>query len=686
MANEVDGAGNADAQRKVWLICLALVALTLAVFGRTAADEFISLDDDVFVWNNPNVTNGLSFAGVAHVFAHGDKFIWDPMTTVSHMADYQVYGLHAGGHHLTNVLLHALAAALLFLALRRMTGALWPSAVVAALFAIHPMRVESVAWVTERKDVLSGVFFMLVLWAYARYANLSKVQSPKSKVFYVLALLCFGLGLMSKAMLVTVPMLLLVLDWWPLNRFERPNASGEGGWWGRLPAFWRLVVEKVPLLMLSVAAGVIELLALAPAKAGAAHVKFPMSLRLENALNSTIIYVWKMIFPTRLAVFYPHATHDLPAGQVLMLGTTLAVISMVAFTCWRRYPYVTAGWLWYLIMVGPVLGVVRLGAEAWADRYTYLPHIGLYFALTWLVLEVVPANWRLRRVWLASGAVAVIAVLAVLAFVQTGYWRDSETLWKRALAVTSDNYLAEYNYGMILIQQGQVDAGKGHLQRAVAIQPAYSDAHNNLGSVYLQQGRLDDAIAEYEAAEKLDPTDSMIQYNLGVACFQTGRTNEAVAHFAETVALEPDDAVAQDSLGKLLFQGGKVDEAVAHLQKALALQPGLAQAQTDLGWVAWSLATSPDAAQRNGARAVPLADEVVRLSGGRNAGFLFTLAAAEAEAGRFDDAVAMAGRAQQVAREQGNASLAQFLGAQAELFKQSKPYRESNPTNGNAVH
>lgn len=479
-------------------------------------------------------------------------------------------------------------------------------------------------------------------------------------------------------MLVTVPVLLLVLDWWPLKRFEQTGAPEAGGGRNTLRVIWRLVVEKVPLMLLSVAAGVIELLALAPAKTGTPHAKFPLMLRVENALNSLVMYLGKMVWPTRLAVFYPHATHNLPVGRVLWLVTVLAAISTGAFACRRRNPYVLAGWLWYLIMIGPVLGVVRLGAEAWADRYTYLPQIGLYVAMVWLVVDAIPARGRARRMGLTWAAAATIAVLGAGAFVQAGYWRDSETLWKRALAVTSENYLAEYNYGMIKIEQGHPDEGTIHLRRAVEIQPAYSDAHNNLGSVYLQTGRLNDAITEYEAALGLDPEDPMTQYNLGVAFLQTGRTNDAVAHFEETVTLEPNDAVAQDSLGKLLFEGGKVDEAVAHLRQALAVQPNLASAQTDLGWVAWSLATGPNATQQNGARAVPLAEEVVRLSDNRNAGYLFTLAAAEAQAGQFEEAANNSRRAQQVAKEQGNTNLEEFLENQSALFKQGKPYRDNS--------
>src|SRR5579863_5178215 len=363
------------------MVCIALALLTVAVFGRTLGNDFFNLDDPFYVYENATVTGGLTGRGVVAAFEHGSPANWDPLTTLSHMVDWQIYGAHAWGHHLTNLLLHTATVVLLFLVLREMTGALWPSAFAAALFAIHPLRVESVAWVTERKDVLSGLFFVLTIGAYARYVEQSKVQGPstsakatadkKSKVFYGLALVCFALGLMSKAMLVTVPFVLLLLDWWPLKRFEQPGGTR------------RLLMEKLPMAGLAVASAVVGFLAQGRAVQSLDRISLPM--RAGNALISCAAYLWQMVWPAGLAVYYPYPAHGLAVWEVVLSAVVLAAITWVAIALRKEQPYLLMGWLWYLGMLLPVIGLVQLGMQARADRYTYLPQIGIYIALAWFL-------------------------------------------------------------------------------------------------------------------------------------------------------------------------------------------------------------------------------------------------------------------------------------------------------------
>ena len=408
------------------------------------------------------------------------------------MLDCQLYGLHPGGHHLTNVLLHTATVIALFLVLRQMTGALWRSAFVAAVFAIHPLRVESVAWVAERKDVLSGLFFMLTIGAYVRYA-----RRPWSPARYGLVVLLFALGLMCKPMLVTLPVVLLLLDYWPLQRVEPAG---------------RLVLEKLPLLALSAASCVVTLLA----QTGAIQSteSFSLPLRFANALVTCMVYLGQMVWPAGLAVFYPYPHNGLPAWEVVLAGMLLAGLSAVAWGERRKQPWLLIGWLWYLVMLLPVVGIIQVGEQAHADRYTYLPQIGIYVAVTWLVAE-----WRsgTGRVALGGLMAACSRVLMVCAWKQTAYWQNSETLWTHTLACTTDNDMAHNNLGNDLLQKGRVDDAISQYQKALQIKPNYAEAHNNLGNALLQKGRVDDAIAQCQKALQIKPDYAEAHNNLGNA-------------------------------------------------------------------------------------------------------------------------------------------------------------------------
>src|SRR5208283_2330716 len=481
-----------------WLVlgvCIFLAAIIWVVFGQTLRHEFVNYDDDLYVYENPTVTHGLSLEGIEWAFTHSVCANWHPLTMMSHMLDYQLYGLNPGGHHLTNVLLHTATAILLFLVLRRMTGFLWRSAFVAAVFAIHPLRVESVAWVAERKDVLSAFFFMLTLGAYVRY-----VRRPPSKLRYGVVVLLYALGLLSKNMLVTIPFVLLLLDYWPLNRLS--------GFSPRV--LLRRVAEKIPLFVLAVGSCVAT--ALIPEKVSAEYT-LSFGLRSENAMVSYVTYLWQMIHPAGLACLYPNPTNYLPLWQVAGAVGLLLAISGAAWAFRQTHPCLVVGWLWYLGMLIPVIGMVQISYYAHADRYTYLPQIGLYLLLTWAAAELC-AGWRHRRVMLGGCATVILMALIFCARAQTAYWRNSELLWTHTLACTSDNFIAQNNLGNALVQEGAVDEAIAHFQKALQIRPDYAEAHNNLGNALLQRGAVAEAIVHFQKALQIQPDYAKAHNNL----------------------------------------------------------------------------------------------------------------------------------------------------------------------------
>jgi tetratricopeptide (TPR) repeat protein len=645
-------------------ICLFLAALVWLVFGQTLGHEFVNYDDDLYVSENPTVIHGLNPAGVGWAFAHIVASNWHPVTMLSHMLDCQFYGLNAGGHHLTNVLLHLTAVILLFLVLREMTGALWRSAFVAAVFAIHPLRVESVAWVAERKDVLSGVFFMLTLWAYVRYA-----RRPFSSGRYLLLVGLFALGLMSKPMLVTLPFVLLLLDYWPLRRFENPNGSPEIFTVPR-----RLILEKIPLLVL--AAAVCGVALWSQNNVITPNEYLPLHLRLENAAVAYVVYLQQMFYPAKLAALYPLPADSHPLMKCAGAVALLAMISGAVFAWRKKFPFLLVGWLWYLGMLVPVIGLVQVGLQAHADRYTYLPQIGLYLLVIWLLAELFPRH----RVWLSGLAIVCVVALAVSAHRQVACWKTSESLWTHTLAVTRQNSTAHNNLGNALFQKGQVDDAIEQYQKTLALQPNHAQAHYNLGNALAQQSKLDEAISEFQKALALQPDQAEVLNNLGAALLRNGQVDEAIVQLQKILALQPDLAGAHNNLGAALFKKGKTDEAIGHFQKALALQPDSVDAQNNLARIAWPLATSPNPALRNGTKAVELARQANQASGNENPMILRMLAAACAEAEQFSEAVATAQKALQSASAQNNGALAASLQKELEAYKAGSPFRDAGPT------
>ncbi len=480
-------------------VCICVAVLTWVVFGQTLRHDFINYDDPRYVYENTEITSGLSIGSIAWAFSHIHSMNWHPLTTISHMFDCQLHGLKAGWHHFTNVLLHSVAAILLFFALRQMTGALWRSAFVAAVFAIHPLRVESVAWIAERKDVLSGVFFMLTLLAYVHY-----VRAPSIGRYLAVAV-AFALGLMSKPMLVTLPFVLLLLDYWPLGRIrgQKLDVSGHEN-------LVMLVVEKIPLVGLSALSSVVTFLAQRGVVGWTEQL--PVLARINNAVVTYVVYMGQMLWPVKLAVFYPHPENRLPLSDVILALAILIAATAAAFVLRKKGPYLVTGWLWYLGMLVPVIGLVQVGWQGHADRYTYLPQIGLYVLLTWTVADLT-ARWRRQREILSASAAVIISILSWRAWIQSSYWRDSETLFTHALAVTSNNDVAENNLGIVFLRNGNLDEAISLLQAAVDLRPENSPAHENLAKALLQKGQVADALVHYRKLLELQP-DNIEVHNI----------------------------------------------------------------------------------------------------------------------------------------------------------------------------
>jgi protein O-mannosyl-transferase len=667
----------------VLVICVVLLSLTWIIYGQTSNYPFVSYDDPVYVSENPNVAHGLSRRAVIWAFTHAHAENWHPLTSLSHMLDAQVFGLNAGAHHLINVFLHTIAAVLLFLMLLEITGSpsrtgnVWRSAFVAVLFALHPLHVESVAWVAERKDVLSGVFFMLTLLAYVRYTR------ERSAGRYILTAIVFACGLMSKPMLVTTPVVMLLLDYWPLERGQMSDIGRQtSDSAGRFPArTWsQLVSEKLPFFVLSAASSVVTVLVQQTAVSSLETL--PLSWRLQNAIVSCVTYLYQFFWPLRLAPFYPHPQDRLALWQVLGSGLLLIFITVAAFILRRKRPYLIVGWLWYLVMLAPVIGVVQVGLQGHADRYTYLPLIGPCIAVTWMFSDFLAARHWPRAIPVGA-AIIVIGALVFCARTQAGYWRDNESLWNHALAVTANNDVAHNNLGNVFLKRERFDDAISHFQEALNIRSRKGESqynlgralsYNNLGIAFVKKGRIEEGIVYYGQALQTWPNYADAHYNLGDALFQKGQIDDAIAEWQKTLAIQPDDAGAHSSLANALLQKGSLDEAIAHYEAALKVDSGSA---TTLNNLAWVLSTCPDASVRAGRRAVELAQRAVQLSGGKEAVYLRTLAAAYAETGRFNEAMEAAQRALQMTERESNSEGGRAMQKDIELYRANSPLRDA---------
>ena len=602
-------------------MAVMLGLVTIALYWPTTQCDFLQWDDDLFVTSNVHAQNGLTFESLKWAFLNPVAWNWHPITMLSHMVDCQLFGLKPWGHHLTSVLLHAINTFLVFLLLRRLTGALWRSLMVAALFGLHPVHVESVAWIAERKDVLSMCFGLLALLFYARYAqrrsqgadhespaarsklevgsSMLDVQSS-SAINYSLSLFFFALGLMSKPMLVTWPFVMLLLDYWPLRRFRfsmppvgrskfvfshpclilgsRPSAVQSVA---NNPGLWRLVFEKIPFFALSAAASVVTFVISKRGGAGTTVLNLPLGARSGNALISYCRYLGKMFWPTDLAVFYPHPGHW-PIERVLLAGVVLLGISVLLFVKRRRYPFLLMGWLWYCGVLVPAIGLVQVGAFAMADRYAYIPSLGVLILAIWGAYELV-RRWRYHAIALSVAGSAALILCFTLTRQQLGCWKDSETLFRHALEVTESGYLPHLNLGVALVKKGQTDEAFKQYQEAIRLNPDDPNAHNNLGNALVKKGQIDEAITQIQEALRLKPDYAEAHNTLGAALHKMGQIDEAISQLQEALRLKPDYAEAHNNLGTALGEKGQIDEAISQYQEAIRLKPDYALAHNNLG-------------------------------------------------------------------------------------------------------
>ena len=730
-------------------ICLGLAVGTLILFWPVRHFEFIHYDDQDYVTENSFVQHGLNRASIEWAFTQTHSSNWHPLTWMSHTLDWQLFGNNPGAHHFVSLLLHVLNTLLLFLVAKRMTGAIWRSAFLAALFAWHPLHVESVAWISERKDVLSTFFWMLTIWAYVRYAEGKrkklKVQNPQSEnerstfnaqhstfkagdvrcsmfnvecsMFYSLALIFFALGLMSKPMVVTLPFVLLLLDVWPLKRMSKlqsPKSRVEGAnteqhWPLDFRLWTSLLLEKIPFFALTIGSCVVTFLAQKNAGAMRSLIDIPIGLRVENALVSCVVYIRKMFWPDDLAIFYPHAKTiplwEFGGAALLIVALTVAVMTQI-----KKRPYLAVGWFWYLGTLVPVIGLVQVGVQALADRYTYLPMIGLFIALIWGGSELL-AKWPQRRFALSAlTAFIVLGACVTASWRYVQLWQNSKTLFTQALAVTTDNFIAhhslgtalanddtpaaiaeaekhfreairiyprfaeaEQNLGNILLNRKQFDEALVHYQNAIRIRPNYENAYNNLGLLYAQQQKWPEAITNFEKAISLDPTKGGTHFNLGSAYLKQGNSDQALAHYQTAVQLDPTMAEAHFQASLILTAQKKTADAIAHLQQAARLRPDWVDV---LGRLAWIWATDPNKDLRNGPGAVQLAEHAATRTHEKDIRVLSVLAAAYAESGRFAEAIQTAEKAKQLALATGAKEQSASIAKKIEFYRANRPYHQ----------
>lgn len=758
-------------------ICIALALATLAVYWPITRHDFVSYDDADYITANPYVRDGLSWSGIAWAFKTTHAGNWHPLTWVSHMIDCSWHDVRPAGHHLTSLLLHVVNSLLAFLLLRRLTGMVWRSALVAALFALHPMHVESVAWAAERKDVLSALFWFLTLMAYVKYVGLANLHVWRARIFYGLSLLFFILGLMSKPMVVTLPFVMLLIDFWPLGRLRILRLSALNS----NPALastqksmgW-LICEKLPFFVLTTAGCMVTYFAQRAGGAIWASETLPIGVRLVNALVSYARYLLKAVWPADLAVIYPYQTHWSAAaiGAALL---SLVLITGLTLLYLKRNPALFVGWCWFLGTLVPVIGLVQVGSQSMADRYTYLPFIGLFIAVVWGVGDLLNTHVakKLRATVAVVAAVVIVIGCGVGTRLQIQYWQNGETLFRHALQVTENNYLAynglgsalhnlgrkqealaayaksielhghfpeaQYNYGTMLMDAGKPNEAIAHFQIALKGNPRFADAYQNLGEALMQQGKMEAAATHLEKAIALKPDNPFARYNLGTVLLRQSQYAPAAAQFAEAVKLKPDFADAHGNLAIALMREGQSEAALPHFSEAARLDPTNPERRFNLGLfllehnrpaeaeqqleealrlksetkthyrlavallrqhktesavihyraalrlapdfpdalnsLAWILATDPKL--HEGQEALHLAQRACELTQDQNPAMLATLAAAQAEVGKFSDAISSGKKAHALATSTGDKQLAERTEAMLKAFRTQQTFRDN---------
>jgi tetratricopeptide (TPR) repeat protein len=694
----------------LFLISIALAAATLVAYEPIRHNGFVNYDDDKYITSNPKVSGGITRDSLIWAFTKSHYYMWHPLTTLTNMLDCQFFGLNPLGHHFISLLFHVANAILFFLILTNLTGStsspqagsIWPSAFVAAVFALHPLQVESVAWASERKTVVSGFFCFLTIAVYAWYTKRPATGR------YILLFGVYALCIMTKPVVVTLPLVLLLLDYWPLGRVKwgrhtesTPKEKGRQ----EVPV-GRLIVEKIPLLALSIVLAVMTIVTQQSGGAVATLEALPLDYRIANIFLSYIKYICKIIWPSRLAVFYPYLGANFKMDEVAFCTLLFVLITAISIYIGRRRKYAAVGWLWFVGTLVPVIGLVQSGSQAMADRYMYMPMVGLLIIIGWAVKELIAYQPRWRYIP-AVTSVVVLLSLVILTRMQVRHWQNSLTLFEHALKVTENNDLAESGYAFALADEGRLGEAELHLRKAVQMYPTYVDDRINLGFVFLQQGKFneaieclnkvikdkpdstkayyflamalerekkyDDAIKALASALKLTPNYPDARKMMGFLLLATGKLNEAIPYLNEALRTDARQVEIYRSLGLAYNQFSKYEQAIQNWTKAIELEPNNAEFLNNLAWV---LATAGDISVQDANKAVGLAERACELMGYREFALLDTLAAAYAAAGRFDEAVRTAQQAIDIAKTSGQNELADEIQKRMELYKVGQPYRQ----------
>jgi tetratricopeptide (TPR) repeat protein len=685
-----------------FLICLVIALITFIAFTPLLQNQFVDYDDNAYLVENPHVQSGITLRSIVWAFTTTHMGNWHPLTWLNYMVDWKLFGPNARWHHLESLVFHTANALLLFLVLKRMTGAIWQSAFVAAAFALHPLHVESVAWAAERKDVLSTFFWLLTMWAYVLY-----VEKPKAGRYLLVALsLC--LGLMAKPMLVTLPFVLLLLDYWPLQRFQRPS-KGNGL---KIPQDNRgktilyLILEKIPLFLLVILFSLVTFFAQQSKGAVESFDRLIIESRINNALVSYAAYITKMFWPARLAVFYPHPRYGLPIWKTVVASLLLASITLLVIRRAQRQRWFLVGWLWYLGTLVPVIGLIQVGAQAMANRYTYVPIIGLFIIAAWQIPELI-TKWPHKKIILKASTVVIVSAMMICTWRQTGYWQNCFTLSSYAIKVTTGNYVAHTMLGSALHKQGNFEDAICHYKESLRLRPNHANTEGDIGLALLNLGRLDEAALQFRKALMLKGDMQKWHSGLAIALDKLGRLDEAIEHYRQALELKSDDPTMHEQLATALCRKGNFEEAIKDYEDWLRLNPNQAEIVKNMGniylmagktkqaidyWakavelkpdfsealnnLAWMLSTTKDNNLRNLSDAVKYAQRACELTDYKQAELLDTLAVTYAAVGSFPEAIETAEKAIELAKAAGKKDLAEEIRKRLELYKAGQPYHE----------
>lgn len=683
-----------DQKRVKVLICLVIILATLVAYEPLCHNGFVDYDDNIYITQNPNIKSGITKQTLVWAFTQPHASNWHPLTWLSHTLDYKLFGPEPFGHHLVNLLFHIANALLLFWILTKMTGATWPSAFVAAIFALHPLQVESVAWASERKTVLSGFFWFLTIAVYIRYTKRPGIGR------YILLFCVYALSIMAKPVVVTLPLVLLLLDYWPLGRFSTAgvvNPARQAG---------RLLIEKVPLLILSIVLSAITFIVQRQGGAVIAFEKVPLIYRLGNAFMSYVKYIGKLAWPKNLAVFYPFPMTIFPKAAAIVCVLLVVLITALSILIGLRKRYVTVGWLWYIGTLIPMIGIIQAGSQSMADRYMYLPMLGLLFIFAWAVKDLISNRPRLKVLAAILSTVAIFSCV-ILTRTQVRYWQNGITLFEHTLKVTEDNAPAEYNCGYAFLNKGRFDEAVERMRKAAKLRPTSLDARRGLGIALLKKGNCDEAIACFNEILQRNNNYAPAYYYLAIAAGIQQRYPDAIKYLETLLTIDPKFPDSHSRMAAMLLETGKTDEALLHLNKALRIDTDPTEAYINFGKVYcklgklnlvienWTKAARlhPDRTdildnlamvmiERNeippgdAKKAIEYAIRACELSDYKEAEFIDTLAKAYAAAGRFEEAITTADKALDIAKAAGKEALADEIQERIKLYKSGQRYRQ----------